>query len=137
MPIKRKKRMGIIISIVLGIGTATALVLYSLKQNINLYYTPQQLLAASLKPHQIVRLGGLVEKGSVKRETNNLTVRFSVTDYHATIPVEYTGVLPALFREGQGIVSEGELQSTGIFKAREVLAKHDENYRPPGVKSAA
>ncbi|HLD16107.1 MAG TPA: cytochrome c maturation protein CcmE [Coxiellaceae bacterium] len=134
MQTKRKKRLGLIVSIVLGVGVATGLVLYSLKQNINLYYTPQQLLSVSLKPHQVVRLGGLVKKGSVKRESNNLTVRFVLTDYHAKVAVEYTGVLPALFREGQGIVAEGEWLPNGLFKAREVLAKHDENYHPPGVE---
>jgi len=113
----------------LGVGTSLSLVLYTLKQNINLYYTPTQLKTTNVLSEQIIRLGGIVEKSSVKFSQNGLQVKFFVADSANRVQVNYSGVLPALFREGQGVVVEGELKDN-IFIAEQVLAKHDEKYIP-------
>lgn len=131
---KRKRRIVIVISIIVGVSTAVGLVLYALRQNVDLYYTPAQLLAMEALHSQAVRLGGLVVKGSVKKIPDTLQVYFTLTDGHQNIEVKYDGILPALFREGQGIVAQGQLNKFSVFVANQVLAKHDEKYKPPEIK---
>jgi len=131
MRVQRKRRLYFILILLVGISTAVGFALFALRQNINLYYTPSQLLQQN--SHRVVRLGGLVVKGSVHHQEKNLKIAFVLTDFHHTIKVEYDGLLPSLFREGQGIVAEGRLNVKGVFMADQVLAKHDENYHPPNV----
>ncbi len=117
------------------LGLAVGLVLFALEDSIVFFYSPSDIVEKKIKPGQRIRLGGLVEEGSVKRGENT-TIQFTVTDTAKTISVMYTGVLPDLFREGQGVVTEGKLGSDGVFIADSVLAKHDENYMPPEVADA-
>lgn len=133
MLIKRRRRLYAVIVLLLGIGLSAGLVLYALRQNINLYYTPEQLANQTVPAGRVFRLGGLVMKGSVHQSSGSLKTRFVLTDYHEAITVYYDGLLPSLFREGQGIVAQGKLTGQGVFVASQVLAKHDENYKPPGV----
>lgn len=133
---KRKKRLIVVIVLIVGMGTATALGLYAFQQNLLYFYSPSEVLAGEPPAGRLFRIGGLVVDGSVERETDGLTVRFDLTDRAATIPVVYTGLLPDLFREGQGIVAHGRLNQNGVFRANEVLAKHDETYMPPEVADA-
>jgi cytochrome c-type biogenesis protein CcmE len=114
------------------LGVAVGLVLFAMRDSIVFFYSPSEVMAMELAPGQRFRLGGLVEEGSVVRGEGT-TVRFAITDQAKTLPVSYTGVLPDLFREGQGVVAEGVLDSDGTFRADNVLAKHDENYMPPEV----
>lgn len=130
----RKRRLYFITLLVGSIGVAVSLALYALRQNVNLYETPQQVIQQSVRPGQVFRLGGMVVKGSVQHGAG-LQVSFALTDYHANIQVQYQGILPSLFREGQGIVAQGRLNDQGIFIADEVLAKHDANYKPPEIKA--
>jgi cytochrome c-type biogenesis protein CcmE len=115
----------------LALGGATALVLTAIGDNLLYFYSPTDLTEREVAPGQRFRLGGLVEEGSVEKDGE--TVRFAVTDMVHTIPVTFTGILPDLFREGQGVVTEGQLGPDGLFQAASVLAKHDENYMPPEV----
>lgn len=131
----RKKRLVSIVAILVVLGVAIALVLYALRQNINLFYTPSEVIAGKAPFSTMIRVGGLVVSGSVQKEPENLKVRFQLTDTESTVVIEYQGILPDLFREGQGIVARGIWQGT-YFLAEEVLAKHDENYMPPEVKEA-
>jgi len=117
------------------LGLAVGLVMFALEDSIVFFYSPSDVAEKQIKPGQRIRLGGLVEEGSVKRGEKT-TVQFTVTDTAKTISVMYTGVLPDLFREGQGVVTEGKLGSDGVFIADSVLAKHDENYMPPEVAEA-
>ena len=129
----RKRRRGVLIGACLMVlGIAVGLVLYAMRDSIVFFYGPSDVAEMQIAPGQRFRLGGLVETGSVERGEGT-TVRFVVTDGAKTLPVTYTGVLPDLFREGQGVVTEGKLQSDGVFYADSVLAKHDENYMPPEV----
>jgi len=132
---KRRRLLFVLVGMSL-LAVATGLVLYSLRSGIVFFYSPTDLLARPQDPSRPVRLGGLVEKGSVVKESDGLTVRFRVTDLKTTLPVAYRGVLPDLFREGQGVVVEGTLAPDGSFRASEVLAKHDEKYMPPEVAKA-
>jgi len=132
----RKRKLFIIIFLITGLTLATLLVLYALRQNINLFYSPSQVMSGEAPTNHSIRLGGMVVPGSIIRSSNDLTVRFKVTDYHRTIDVSYTGILPDLFREGQGIVAQGQLLQNHQFNAEQVLAKHDEKYMPPEVKEA-
>ncbi len=116
------------------LGVAAALVLSALNDNIVFFYSPTQLAEKKIAPERHFRIGGLVEAGSVQK--NGQEIRFRVTDTHKTVDVVYRGLLPDLFREGQGVVAEGTLGADGVFVAREVLAKHDENYMPPEVAKA-
>ena len=116
------------------LGAAATLVLSALSDNIVFFYSPTQLAEKHLSPDRRFRLGGLVENGSVRKEGTE--VRFRVTDLRKSVEVVYRGILPDLFREGQGVIAEGSLGPDGIFVAREVLAKHDENYMPPEVAKA-
>ncbi|HEX6632634.1 MAG TPA: cytochrome c maturation protein CcmE [Usitatibacter sp.] len=119
-----------------ALGVATALVLNAFRSNLVFFFTPTQVVANEAPQGRNFRIGGLVEAGSVVRDKNALTVRFRVTDTAKTIPVEYTGILPDLFREGKGVVAQGKLGRDGVFHANEVLAKHDENYMPPEAAEA-
>lgn len=130
---KRKRRLTLIGVLVVGMSSATALTLYALRQNFLYFYTPSEVFAGQAPKGSLFRVGGLVVDGSVKREPDGLTVQFKLTDTAKTIPLIYTGLLPDLFREGQGIVAHGTLGKDGVFHAEEVLAKHDENYMPPEV----
>ena len=113
-----------------------SLVLYAMRQNINLFYTPTDVKNGKASFEQKIKLGGMVVKDSLVRSNNSLEVSFALTDFKNTINVHYTGILPDLFREGQGIVSTGFLMKNNEFSATEVLAKHDENYMPPEVKES-
>jgi len=129
----RKQRRAVLIGTCLAVlGVAVGLVLFALRESIVFFYTPSEVAEKHLETGQRFRLGGLVENGSVKRGEGT-TVSFVVTDKRSTLPVTFTGVLPDLFREGQGVVAEGVLNSDGVFRADSVLAKHDENYMPPEV----
>ena len=132
----RKKRLFIILAILAGVGLAVTLALSALRENINLFYTPTQIAAGEAPEGTRIRAGGLVEDGSVTRSEDSLTVTFRVTDNNASVAIQYQGILPDLFREGQGIVALGRVNSAGVLVADEVLAKHDENYMPPEVTQA-
>ena len=129
----RRKRLTLVLVIVLGVGTAVGLTLYAFKQNINLFYSPSQIVAGEAPFNRSIRVGGLVVPGSVQREPNSLKVVFTLTDTVQQVQVQYTGILPDLFREGQGIMADGRLVDDGSIQANRVLAKHDENYMPPEV----
>ncbi len=132
----RKKRLVIVLAIVAGVGIAVALALSALQQNINLFYTPTQIANGEAPVDTRIRAGGLVEEGSVKRSSDSLQTDFVVTDGAARVTIRFHGILPDLFREGQGIVAMGKVDGAGLLQADEVLAKHDENYMPPEVKQA-
>lgn len=132
----RKKRLLIILAILVGVGAAVALALFALKQNINLFYTPTQIASGEAPKDTRIRAGGLVEKGSLVRDVQSLAVSFRVTDGAQAIMVQYQGILPDLFREGQGIVALGRINAAGQLVADEILAKHDEKYMPPEVTKA-
>ena len=119
---------------VVALGIATALVLMAFEKNLVFFFTPSQVAANEAPQGRTFRIGGMVLEGSVKRE--GVDVRFVVTDTAKTIPVVYRGALPDLFREGKGVVAQGQLGADGVFQAREVLAKHDENYMPPEAAHA-
>ena len=129
----RRKRMLAVTAIVLGVGAATAVALQALNENLLYFYSPSQVMGGEAPDERSFRLGGLVTTGSVERMPGSLEVRFKVTDHAQTIPVSYSGLLPDLFREGQGVIARGRLREDGTFVAEEVLAKHDENYMPPEV----
>lgn len=132
----RQKRFMFIAVGLAAIGLAVGLVLYSLKGNVNLYFTPSDVFDGKAPVGKSFRIGGLVEEGSIKREKDGLSVSFAITDTHKTIPVIYTGILPDLFKEGKGVVAQGRMEEGGIMRAEEVLAKHDENYMPPEAMDA-
>jgi cytochrome c-type biogenesis protein CcmE len=129
----RRRRMVLVGLIVLGVGAATAFALTAFKENLLYYYPPTDVTAGKAPADRVFRLGGMVEEGSLKRETGSMEVRFVVTDFQNDVTVSYTGVLPDLFREGQGVVAHGRIGTDGVFIADEVLAKHDEKYMPPEV----
>lgn len=131
----KRKRLVFVLSALAILGVAVALVLNAFQENIVFFMSPSDLLGKDIKLGRTVRLGGLVEQGSVERGPG-ASVRFKVTDLQHDIRVSYTGILPDLFREGQGVVAEGRLQSDGNFAATSVLAKHDEKYMPPEVAAA-
>jgi len=128
----RHKRMAFIFAGLTGLMVAAALVLNALNSNLALYISPTDVLAGNAPKDQTFRLGGMVVEDSLQREDDGLTVHFKVTDTANTIPVVFTGILPDLFEEGQGVVAQGRMHN-GVFTATEVLAKHDENYMPPQV----
>ncbi len=131
---KRRRRLIFAVLLVSGIGTAVALGAYAFRQNLFYFYSPTQVAEGDAPRNHVFRVGGLVEKGSVKRD--GMTVHFVVTDTEKSVPIVYTGILPDLFREGQGIVAEGRLNRSGEFVATQVLAKHDSTYMPPEVARA-
>ena len=132
----RKKRLLIILAILAGVAIAVALALSALQQNINLFYTPTQIANGEAPQDTRIRAGGMVAKDSLKRTGDSLDVEFVVTDFAKSVTIRYRGILPDLFREGQGIVALGKLNADGVLIADEVLAKHDENYMPPEVTKA-
>ena len=132
----RKQRLIIVLMIVAGVSIAVGFTAYALRQNINAFYTPSQISAGEAKPGQTIRAGGLVVEGSVKQAEKGLQVSFEISDGVADVTVHFEGILPDLFREGQGILVKGPLQENKVIKATEVLAKHDENYMSPEVKAA-
>ncbi|MBL0089069.1 MAG: cytochrome c maturation protein CcmE [Ideonella sp.] len=130
----RHKRAAIIVGALGALGVAVALVLNAFNSNLVFFYTPTQIASKEAPQGRTFRVGGLVEAGSVVRD--GVTVRFTVTDTAKTVPVRFEGVLPDLFKEGKGVVAQGQLGADGVFAAREVLAKHDENYMPPEAAEA-
>lgn len=129
----RKKRLYLVLLMVVGISAAVALAITAFDENLMFYYTPSEIAAGEAPVDHPFRMGGLVTTGSIQRQDEGLTIQFDVTDNDKIVTVEYTGILPDLFREGQGIISRGTLRPDGVFVADEILAKHDENYMPPEV----
>ncbi len=132
----RHKRMALVGGIVLGVGVAAWLGALAFQANVNLFFQPTDISAGKANEGAVVRLGGMVQKGSIQRAAGSLDVKFLVTDFKHTVPVTYSGVLPDLFRDGQGVVARGRMQN-GVFVADEILAKHDEKYMPPQVAEVA
>lgn len=139
---RRKSRLSLLLFVLLGISIAAGLMLYALRQNIDLFYTPTEVIYGKSnsidsrpQPGQRLRIGGMVVEGTVIRDPNSLKVQFDLNDIGPSVTVEYEGILPDLFREGQGIVAQGVLINDHTLKAHEVLAKHDENYVPPELES--
>ena len=129
---KRKQRLMVVLFLLAGAGATVALTLLALNENLNLFYPPDQIVSGEAPTQTRIRAGGMVMAGSVARQANGLDVSFVLTDYEGSdFEVRYSGILPDLFREGQGILVQGQLGSDGVFKADQVLAKHDENYMPP------
>lgn len=138
---RRKKRLGVVLAIFIGLSATVGLILYALNQNMDLFYTPTELVngkPGSGKPEigQRLRIGGMVVAGSVKRDSESLRVSFDLADVGPKVTIVYDGILPDLFREGQGIVAQGKLVAADRIEAFEVLAKHDEEYMPPEVAEA-
>jgi cytochrome c-type biogenesis protein CcmE len=132
----RKRRLIATLLILAGVGIASTIAFYSLQQNLLYFQSPSELALQPIPPGRQFRLGGLVKPGTVAREGEGLATRFVVTDGPKEVLVEYVGILPDLFREGQGVIARGSLDESGMFAATEVLAKHDENYMPPEVADA-
>jgi cytochrome c-type biogenesis protein CcmE len=132
----RKQRLILIGLMVIGAGIATAFALKSFNENLMYFFSTTDVVEGHAPKDTLFRLGGMVIKGSVERPNDGLMVRFKLTDFSKEVTVEYTGILPDLFKEGQGIVAHGKLNTQGVFIAEEVLAKHDENYMPPEVKGS-
>jgi cytochrome c-type biogenesis protein CcmE len=132
----RHKRIALIVAGLAILGIAVTLVLSAFNSNLVFFFTPTQVAAHEAPKGRNFRIGGLVEKGSVKRQSDGVTVRFVVTDTAKSVPVMFTGILPDLFKEGKGVVAQGKLGADGVFAASEVLAKHDENYMPPEAADA-
>lgn len=136
MKAHRRKRLAIVLFIMVGLGSAIGLTLYALRQNINMFFTPSQVAQGEVAVGQRIRVGGMVKENSIRHVGDSLEVSFMATDYAHDVMVHYEGILPDLFREGQGVVVEGAVDAGGIFQASRVLAKHDENYMSPEVKAA-
>ena len=132
----RQKRAMFIVAAVAGLAAAVGLAFNALENNVSLYFTPTQVFNNEAPHGRSFRIGGVVEEGSVKRETDGLTVNFVITDMHKSIPVVYKGILPDLFTEGKGVVAQGRVEADGVMRADEVLAKHDENYMAPEAADA-
>ena len=132
----RTKRALIVVGGLAALGLASTLVLNAFQSNLVFFFSPSQLVAKEAPVERSFRIGGLVEQGSIQREGQGLTIRFAVTDLAHKIPVTYTGLLPDLFKEGKGVVAQGKLGPDGVFRADQVLAKHDENYMPPEAAQA-
>jgi len=133
---KRSRRKVLVVAVLFGVSVATVLGLTAFQENMLYFYSPAQIVAGEAPDNRSFRIGGVVVAGSVNRKPDSLEVQFDLTDNTETMTVQYTGILPDLFREGQGIVAMGGLQTSGLFVAEEVLAKHDENYMPPEVADA-
>ena len=129
----RKRRLYAALAVTIGVGIAVGLTVLALRDNMLFYFSPTEVHAGEVPQGSNFRLGGMVVDGSVSRTPGSMKVRFDLTDYGQTVPVEFEGILPDLFREGQGIVAQGNLNDDSVFVAAEVLAKHDENYMPPEV----
>mgnify|MGYP001318011842 CR=1 FL=1 len=133
---RKRRRLYIILSGLSMLGVAAALVMTALEDNIVFFHSPSDVQSKAIAPGKYFRMGGLVKEGSVGKAEDGLVTNFEVTDLDHSLTVSYRGILPDLFREGQGVVAEGALRPDGVFIAREVLAKHDENYMPPEVAAA-
>ena len=129
----RQKRFILVALGIVGVGIAAALAITALQSNISYYFSPTQVKAGEAPKDHVFRVGGLVEKGTLERQADGLTVQFVVTDNAEQVTIRYTGILPDLFSEGQGVVTKGRMGGDGVFVAEEVLAKHDESYLPPEV----
>ncbi|NIY45966.1 cytochrome c maturation protein CcmE [Cedecea colo] len=142
MNTRRKNRLYLAVAVLVGLGLTITLLLYALRSNIDLFYTPGEILYGKGESQQLpevgqrLRVGGMVMPGSVKRDRQTLKVTFKLYDVNGVVDVTYVGILPDLFREGQGVVAQGVLEKDNLIAAKEVLAKHDENYTPPEVKEA-
>jgi len=132
----RRRRLILICMLVLGVGSATALALTALRENVNHFYSPSEIAQGKAPHGRTFRLGGVVLEGSSKRDGDTLKAHFVVTDRFENLPVEFEGILPDLFREGQSVIAIGMMNTVGLFTAEEVLAKHDENYVPAEVQEA-
>lgn len=132
----RHKRIALIVLGLVALGGAATLILSAFQSNLVFFFSPTQVAAHEVPAHRSFRIGGLVQQGSLKREGDGVTVSFIVTDTAHSIPVSYKGILPDLFKEGKGVVAQGALGADGVFHAKEVLAKHDENYMPPEAADA-
>ena len=132
----RKRKLAVILFVAAGLSATVGLTLFALGQNMNMFYTPSQVAMGEVEVGKRFRIGGMVKEGSFVSYSDSLKVRFETTDYMNAVPIEYEGILPDLFREGQGIVAEGSVDSRGVFSASKVLAKHDENYMSQEVKAA-
>ena len=132
----RQKRLALVILAIVGVGLASVLVTNALRSNMAYFFTPTQILAGEAPEGQLMRIGGMVKEGTLKRIADGLTVEFIVTDTVSDVIVQYTGILPDLFREGQGVVARGKVNQQRLFVAEEVLAKHDESYMPPEAMEA-
>ena len=132
----RRKRLWVVVAILGGVAASVSLAMMASRENIMFYYDPSQIAAGKAPTTKRFRVGGMVVKGSVSRKPGDLEVKFVLTDFAHQVPVEYTGVLPDLFREGQGIIAHGTMGADGAFVADEVLAKHDEKYMPPEVAAS-
>ncbi len=130
-----QKRMGLVVGGLAIVGVAATLVLSAFEENLVFFFSPSQVVANEAPEGRAFRIGGFVEEGSVKRQSDGVTVQFVVTDTAASVPVTYRGSLPDLFKEGKGVVAQGKLKK-GVFHADQVLAKHDENYMPPEAEKA-
>lgn len=133
---KRRFRMLIIICLLLLLGLATTFALKAFNENLMYFFSTSDVVSGKAPSNRPFRLGGMVVKGSVIRDDHDLKVHFTLTDFKNQVPVQYTGILPDLFREGQGVVANGTLSDNGVFIADEVLAKHDENYMPPELANS-
>lgn len=132
----RKQRLIAVLAVVFGVAVAVSLVFLALGENLDHFYSPSDLAEGKAQPGQKIRVGGLVVDGSVSRNNESLKVNFDITDTAEQITVEFEGILPDLFREGQGIIAIGRLTNGGVVVAEQVLAKHDETYMPPEVKES-
>lgn len=132
----RKRRLILVVFLLTGVGLAVGLAMMALQENINLFYDPSQIAAGEAPQDVRIRAGGMVEEGSVSRSDETLEVSFRITDRESSVTVVYDGILPDLFKEGQGVVALGRIDQDGALRADEVLAKHDENYMPPEVAEA-
>jgi cytochrome c-type biogenesis protein CcmE len=132
----RRKRLYVVLGILGGVAASVSLAVMASRENIMFYFDPTQVVEGKAPLAKRFRIGGMVVKGSVDRKPGDLRVRFILTDFSKQVPVEYTGVLPDLFREGQGIIAHGTMSQSGAFVADEVLAKHDEKYMPPEVAAS-
>jgi cytochrome c-type biogenesis protein CcmE len=129
----RRRRMVLVAGILAGVSISAALAFQAFRSNVMFFFDPSQVASGEAPVEERFRLGGMVTKGSVQRTPGTLDVRFVVTDFASEVPVQYSGLLPDLFREGQGVVANGRLRTDGTFVADEILAKHDEKYMPPEV----
>ncbi len=132
----RQKRLVLVILAIVGVGLASVLVTNALRSNMAYFFTPTQIIDGEAPEGQLMRIGGMVKEGTLKRVADGLTVEFVVTDTASDVVVQYTGILPDLFREGQGVVARGKVNQQRLFVAEEVLAKHDESYMPPEAMEA-
>jgi cytochrome c-type biogenesis protein CcmE len=133
---RKRRRLFVLLLGLAGLGTAAALTLAAFQDHLVFFYSPSDLVAKPVPRERTLRIGGLVETGSVERVAGTTEIRFRVTDMAHAVPVVYAGVLPDLFREGQGVVANGQLGADGVFRASEILARHDETYMPPEVAEA-